>query len=71
MTPQQRVDVARRGDLTENEQLALAAFADDEAVADALLSSPELATSAEGLVDAMQTEHRRRTSPWWRRPFIR
>jgi hypothetical protein len=65
MTPEERVAQASRSDLTDNEQLALAAFADDLDVADALLGNPHLCDAALGVAHAM----RRRSGPWWRRLF--
>ena len=65
MTPVGRVCEARRSDPTENEQLALAAFADDPEVASALLDNPGLSDAPEGLARSM----RRQSRPWWRRPF--
>jgi len=63
MTQMDRVAEARRFDLTENEQLALATFADDPAVAEALLSRPDLGDAAEAVARAT----RRQSLPWWRR----
>jgi len=65
MTVSERAAQARRRDLTDHEQLALAAFADDPEVAAALLDNPELSSPAGGLADAM----RWRSKPWWRRWF--
>ena len=69
MTPQERVAKAKRADLTDNEQLALATFADDPDVADALLTNSDLSSAAEGVAEAMRDEAERKQRPWWRRGF--
>ena len=65
MSPGDRLAQARRADLTENEQLALAVFADDPELAEALLSHPALSPAAKGVATSM----RRHSGPWWRRLF--
>ena len=65
LTPGERLAQARRTDLTENEQLALAVFADDPELAKALLSHPGLSPAAKGVANST----RRNTGPWWRRLF--
>jgi hypothetical protein len=53
MSKADRLAQARRSDLTDNEQLALAAFSDDLDVSAALLENPApLSSAAEGLIDA-------------------
>lgn len=65
MTADERVAQAQRTDLTDDEQLALAAFADEPDLVEALLANPALSNSARGLAKAM----RRGARPWWRRRF--
>ena len=69
MTPQERVTQAQRTDLTDNEQLALATFADDPDVADALFANSDLSSAAEDVAEAMQREAERKQRPWWRGGF--
>jgi hypothetical protein len=59
MTHRQRLEMASRTDLSENEQLALAAFADDGEIADALRANLSLTYSAEGILSGMDPVHRR------------
>ncbi len=65
MSAGERLAEARRTDLSENEQLALAVFADDPELAKALLSHPGLSPAARGVANST----RRNSGPWWRRLF--
>jgi hypothetical protein len=65
MTASERLAQARRTDLTENERLALAVFADDRDLAAASLSHPGLSAAAEGVARSVR-DH---SGPWWRRLF--
>jgi hypothetical protein len=64
LTPEDRVARARRLDLTENEQIALAAFAQDEpALAEVLDENLTLTETASGIARAARRRHR----PWWQK----
>jgi hypothetical protein len=67
MTSDERRREARRPDLTQNEQLALATFADDGEIADALLASPTASDAALGVARSLA----RSTRPRWQRIFRR
>jgi hypothetical protein len=67
MSAVRRLDQAQRVDLTEDEQLALAVYADDADVARALLSNPTLSDTAHFVANARNRKNR----PWWQRLLSR
>jgi hypothetical protein len=67
MSAAERAIEAGRLDLTDDEQLALAAFADDPDVASAIEANPSMCDAALGVAHAM----RRQSRPWWQRRFRR
>lgn len=63
LSAQERVALASREALTENEQLVLSTFADDEPqVAKALLARPDTTSAAAGVAETMPWASPRR---WW------